>query len=113
MEFKVFSDYDVGRLCVDSCIEKDSICKENCSDDYCEFECGQQLPICVDSCPCYSNCPGGCESCESDFCPCGNLDTNLDYQQCSTALSNQFKQCIEQCNSPSCNSQCNLEYARE
>lgn len=116
-DFNVFSDYDRGRLCADACIETDGQCKNDCdfANGYCEFECGEELIECINACPCYQNCPSGCSECESDFCPCTDPESNVDYVECSTLAYNQFVTCIGACGpeSPACYDKCNNEYVRQ
>ena len=48
--------------------------RKACKSETCRDDCREQIYTCIDSCPCYKNCPSGCtDDCLSSICTCSIL----------------------------------------
>ena len=91
-----------------------SECWDNCDDgddDMCDYECAKQGDQCIDSCPCFSDCPNGCDDCSNSICACSNPDQNPDYIICSDQVESLYLTCLTGC--PSGDAVCVAKCARD
>ena len=73
-------------------------CREDCSEDaFCYFECNYDATSCLISCPCFENCPNGCDGCLTPFCECYDYENNPDYIYCSELYENSYNECVVEC----------------
>ena len=61
-------------------------CLEECLDDVCSYECDISFASCINSCPCQSDCPLGCEGCQSSFCKCRDADLSPEFLECKEMI---------------------------
>ena len=61
-------------------------CLEECSDSTCSYECDIDFASCINSCPCQSGCPLGCEDCASMFCKCRDPNDSPEYIECKEMI---------------------------
>ncbi|CAG5104912.1 Oidioi.mRNA.OKI2018_I69.chr1.g1664.t1.cds [Oikopleura dioica] len=95
---KTCPDLDLGTECDASCRFEFIQCRENCADAICENECVATYTACSAGCPCYSNCPDGCENCEHPICYCKSPQIdNPNYQRCVKDARDEFDECVEDC----------------
>ena len=90
-----------------------SDCWLNCDgDEICHSECSVQGDQCIDSCPCYSDCPDGCDDCSNSICTCSTPDEDPDYLFCSNLVEMLYLECIVDCSSGNveCLSNCARDY---
>ena len=82
-------------MCLNNCLSNFGDCKETCvGNSTCQLEFGIDLTSCLNSCPCQSDCPTGCEECESDFCQgekCRDPEANEDFIACEERTKELFK----------------------
>ena len=85
-------------------------CTNSCQNSSCLNECGRILNICLNDCPCNTNCPDGCNGCSNPICVCGENPSpqNKDnLKQCMKDKSIDLGQCIIDCkNNQSCEQSC-------
>ena len=81
------------------CVIETSQCWLNCNDNdaLCEFECSVKGDQCVQSCPCFSECPDGCKDCSNSICPCAIPDEDPDYLICSGQVELVYLSCVVGC----------------
>ena len=106
-------DSDKAELCVNSCMQLEAECFAACEGDMtCFNTCVLEFDICRNSCPCYENCPDGCDGCSSSFCTCSNLETNKEFQHCSHIHDSEFHICLAACHpdDTDCFSSCSRKY---
>ena len=68
-----FRDYDLGRTCAGYCDKDYEKCVDTCEFNKvndCLMTCGRIFTICVESCPCHTDCIKGCEGCPNPICYC-------------------------------------------
>jgi hypothetical protein len=91
-----------------------SDCWFACNDDaMCRYECSVTGDQCIDSCPCFSDCPDGCVDCFNSICAqCSNPDEDPDYLICSNLAEILYLECIVRCSSgdAECLSNCARDY---
>ena len=90
-----------------------SECWLSCDTDaICRYECSVNGDQCIDSCPCFSDCPAGCDKCSNSICACFTLDQNLDYLICSKWADSIYLKCIAGCQhgDAECLSNCARDY---
>ena len=78
---------------------ENSQCRHDCeSDAICDFLCSVQLDQCIQSCPCFSQCPGGCaDDCQNAICACAYPDEDPNYLICSEWVETVYEECLEGC----------------
>ena len=54
-----------------------------CESERCRDDCREQIYSCIDSCPCYKDCPNGCtKDCQSSICTCLSVKDNQQWNRC-------------------------------
>ena len=99
--------------CVEKCQSVMSECWLSCANDaMCRYECSVNGDQCNDSCPCFSDCPNGCDDCFNSICACLVLDEDPDYVICSNLVEIHYLECIVRCSSGDieCLSNCARDY---
>ncbi|CAG5109783.1 Oidioi.mRNA.OKI2018_I69.chr2.g4272.t1.cds [Oikopleura dioica] len=73
-------------------------CLESCESSSCERTCLHDYTSCYVSCPCFDECPSGCDGCASQYCVCDQAQIDNDgYKQCIDRSSKSFDECIKNC----------------
>ncbi|CAG5109784.1 Oidioi.mRNA.OKI2018_I69.chr2.g4273.t1.cds [Oikopleura dioica] len=91
-------DEEIGLICDSQCFSSFEECVESCETSSCERSCLYEYTSCYVDCPCFENCPNGCDGCPNSLCSCSNAETdNDDYKQCISQSSQRFNQCVEGC----------------
>ncbi|CAG5105170.1 Oidioi.mRNA.OKI2018_I69.chr1.g1897.t1.cds [Oikopleura dioica] len=91
-------DEETAILCDGFCYVEYLECKENCDTANCERTCLSEYTRCYDSCPCFADCPNGCEGCANSICTCSSPQTNNSfYKQCIKEASQGLNDCIGNC----------------
>ncbi|CAG5078362.1 Oidioi.mRNA.OKI2018_I69.PAR.g8966.t1.cds [Oikopleura dioica] len=90
-------DAELGEVCFDFCEEKYIKCLSDCTSSYCELECAPVLTDCYTACPCFRDCPEGCENCPNSICLCVDPENNPYTKQCSKAAFTRLDLCLESC----------------
>ena len=88
-------------------------CIASCEDSRCQAICLENNQLAMDNCPCSTNCPNGCDGCQSTFCgACDNPQANdVNYQVCVDKNSGFLDFCLKQCsNDPTCHRTCYDEF---
>ena len=63
------TDANLGDICLGTCDRDYFECAAQCLDDLdCSAECTRLLDKCQKSCPCYGECPNGCDGCQNPVC---------------------------------------------
>ena len=89
-----------------------SECLNQCQgNDSCNFNCDYSAAACTNSCPCFENCPAGCDGCETSFCSCYDYESNSDYIACLQKFEVEYNKCLINC--PSGDVICLASCARE
>ena len=84
--------------CIEYCNAKLEDCQLECHGEVdCNFECKNTALSCVNSCPCFEECPIGCDGCYTPFCMCYDYENNPDYIDCTKYNENLYTQCIVGC----------------
>merc|ERR1711935_1139757 len=109
-------DYEFGTRCVSICDDEKSKCRDGCDvdDAVCAFECSLELDNCIQSCPCFSQCPDGCSDCTNSICVCAHPDDNPDYVNCVDWVESVYVECLVSCQAGDvhCLSICGQTYSR-
>ncbi|CAG5104187.1 Oidioi.mRNA.OKI2018_I69.chr1.g1135.t1.cds [Oikopleura dioica] len=91
-------DSDLGEKCEEFCWDEYLACVEARSTSACERLCMIPYADCSRTCPCYEDCPDGCENCPNTICSCRSPETdNVYFQQCMKEGSGRFNDCITSC----------------
>ena len=83
------------RECLDDCPTSDGEVDANCV-----VECSSQDIACVNHCPCYEDCPGGCPcDFDSDYCPAYQCEDTHGpaYRHCVEEMKTHFYECAYKC----------------
>ena len=99
--------------CSDDCMFHYSECHFHCNrDQKCELECYGDLDDCMRLCPCYDECPQGCDGCDSEYCVCGDFESEPNFIQCKHDAEDNYHRCAFDCpiDELSCFSDCSREY---
>ena len=75
-------DEPLANKCIDICLSTYQTCVDGCDSDSCIYECNSGFVGCENWCPCFPNCPQGCDLCSSGVCKCNDPYSNGDYVQC-------------------------------
>ena len=67
---------------------------------------------CGHSCPCFEECPTGCDGCMTPFCSCHDYLSNPDYIACERQAEVGYNRCLIECPTGDflCIAACNREY---
>lgn len=106
---------DESALCEHSCATNLTACVNSCSDDACLTGCKRDAFVCLDACPCHPGCPLGCDGCDHWACEkCGEPETQLHVEQCTTFAAEHREQCETKCQGEAnCVQLCTIEFTRE
>ena len=99
--------------CSDDCMFHYSECHFHCNrDQKCELECYSNLDECMKLCPCYDECPQGCDGCDSEYCVCGDFESEPNFIQCKHDAEDNYHRCAFDCpiDELTCYSDCSREY---
>ena len=98
VSYALCPDYDLGTSCVKQCSAMMNECWDNCEGDgVCDYECSKEGDQCIDACPCFSDCPSGCDVCTSSFCVCSEPDEDPDYIVCAGQAESVYVGCLAGC----------------
>ena len=101
--------YSCGKECNSIMYE----CWQNCNGDaLCDYDCLLQGDQCIDSCPCFSDCPEGCDGCSNLICVCAVPNEDPDYLICSELVDSIYLECFLGCSPGNieCVSNCARDY---
>ena len=91
-------DYELSTSCAKQCSSLQDECWLNCDGDtLCDYQCSRDGFECIDSCPCFSQCPNGCDGCLNTVCVCAIPDENPDYIICSELAELDYLKCVVKC----------------
>ena len=63
------ADANLGEICIETCDRDYFECVGQCSDDLeCAADCARTLDVCQRTCPCFEECPNGCNGCQNPVC---------------------------------------------
>ena len=51
----------------------------------------------ISDCPCLTNCPLGCKSCDNPICNCVVPEDSIEYFDCSSAAEEKERRCVVDC----------------
>ncbi|CAG5105347.1 Oidioi.mRNA.OKI2018_I69.chr1.g2049.t1.cds [Oikopleura dioica] len=107
-------DKDLGEACAAQCRLEYVSCRLGCSDSFCDTECLNAYSACVDTCPCYHDCPSGCEDCWHPICQCKDPETTSPiYRQCKSEAQTGLNLCMNDCQTNStCFDSCHETFKR-
>jgi len=88
-------DNEFGASCVKQCHAEMTDCWRSCDGD--DYECSVQGDKCVQSCPCFSQCPNGCDGCANSICVCARPDEDPDYVTCAAWVKSVYNECFTRC----------------
>ena len=84
--------------CVKKCNAMMNECWDNCEgDEVCDYDCSKEGDQCIDACPCFSDCPSGCDGCTSSFCVCSEPEEDPDYIVCAAQAESVYVGCLAGC----------------
>ena len=84
--------------CIESCADSRQNCLNSCGHDtICGYDCDYLAASCTNSCPCFENCPSGCENCPSSFCACQDVANSPDFISCKEKIEQEYSACILAC----------------
>ena len=101
--------------CTEYCEQKRSSCRTDC-DDFdlnCSFECDYNSIACANSCPCFENCPLGCQDCQTSFCVCHDYENHEDYVECLAYYEDVFTLCTGICSETGFDMECVMQCYRD
>jgi len=84
-------------------------CMDACEDSRCQAICLETNMLAMEDCPCASNCPNGCDGCQSMFCgTCVDPEfDDVNYKVCVDKNSGDLDFCLKRCsNDVSCHRSC-------
>jgi len=99
-------DFDISVKCENYCTQLFLQCLADCDDDECYGECHRNDYVCVDSCPCHTDCIAGCEGCENPICNCKDYQDDASWQTCTQSKCPILTNCIFGCDSDDCILEC-------
>ena len=108
-------DYDLANQCTQYCADTRSGCLVQCNGNAtCAFGCDYGAVNCAHSCPCFEECPTGCDGCVTPFCSCHDYLTNPDYIACERQAEVSYNRCLVECPTGDflCIGACNREYQK-
>ena len=109
--FKKFHHHQYDS-CVKQCFTETTDCWVNCDGDaMCDYQCSTEAEQCIQSCPCFSDCPSGCDECLNSICACSIPDENPDYILCAAQVEAAYLKCLIEC--PSGDAECVAKCARD
>ncbi|CAG5110136.1 Oidioi.mRNA.OKI2018_I69.chr2.g4568.t1.cds [Oikopleura dioica] len=105
-------DQELGDQCDAQCRLIFIECRGNCADSVCESVCLHEYSECNDSCPCFHDCPDGCDGCKHPLCFCKNPELdNPIYKQCIEEAAARQKKCVTTCYANNaCFERCNDDF---
>ena len=81
----MWSDENLANECIDHCLTLFVECREYChTNSTCTYDCNYAHVDCQMSCPCFQDCPQGCDGCHTAFCQCNptNPESSPDFIEC-------------------------------
>ena len=84
--------------CIEYCSDKREVCLEACNGNtICSFNCEYDASACTNSCPCFADCPLGCNGCLTPFCSCVDSENDPNYLTCHDFYESLYNECLFQC----------------
>ena len=103
----------MANSCISACQYNYQRCIGICNaDSTCAFECNSDFIDCENGCPCFQDCPQGCEHCNNGFCKCQDRYRNPDYIECEGKVKNYLPLLLSFTFFPGAQKSFELEYSK-